>query len=254
MPSCSKAKNPHGIEISFEEESHKYTSVINGKEIQYISGTTFIGKFFPEFDPTGIITKKCAAKRGLTVEALKAEWKEKADNSCKFGTKIHETCEDILLEQDFRNTAQNEREKFSMEVAKQVALKVKKRADVIGIEKIIFDEDLKIAGTMDLFIKSKKDGKFWIIDWKTNEKIEIENKYRNFGLKPIEHIPGTNYGHYSMQLNLYEYILKKVGYVDKNEKIGKCLIHITDKGSKTYVLNDYQKEIQDMIDIYQKTS
>jgi ATP-dependent exoDNAse (exonuclease V) beta subunit len=252
MPRCSNAKNPHGIEILFEEESHKYTSIINGKEINYISGTTFIGNFFPKFDPTGEITKKCAQKRGITVESLKAQWKEKSDNSCKFGTKIHETCEDILLNNALRNEPFNERERLSMEVAKKAASKILEKCSILGIEKIIFDETLKIAGTMDLFVKSKKDGKLWIIDWKTNEKIETENIYNNYGLYPIKHIPSTNYGHYDMQLNLYEFILKKVGYVDKCENIGKCLIHITDKGSKTYLIDTHQKEISDMINIYTK--
>ena len=252
MPSCAKAKNPRGVEITFEEDTHKYSSIIDGNEINYISGTTFIGKFFPKFDPTGEITKKCAQKRGLTVEALKAQWKEKADNSCLFGTKIHETCEDVLLNNKLRRTPDNERERLSMEVAQKAAKKVLERAEIVGIEKIIFDETLKIAGTMDLFIKSKKDGRLWIVDWKTNEKIETYNTFKNFGLPPIEHIPSTNYGHYDMQLNLYEYILKKVGYVDKNENIGKCLIHITEKGSKTYLIETHHKEISDMIEIYKK--
>lgn len=252
MPRCSKATNPRGIEIIFEEESHKYSSIINDKEIIYTSGTTFVGKFFPKFDPTGQITIKCAQKRGLTVEALKAQWKEKSINSCIFGTKIHETCEDTLLNNTLRNKPNNNRERFSMIVAQKAAKKIMEKCEILGIEKIIFDEQLKIAGTMDLFAKSKKDGKLWIIDWKTNEKIETENTYKNFGFKPIEHIPSTNYGHYDMQLNLYEYILKEVGYINKNEEVGKCLIHITEKGSKTYLIDTHQKEISDMIEIFKK--
>lgn len=42
MPGTSKAKNPKGIEIVFEEESHSYTSVVCGKELSYVSGTTFL--------------------------------------------------------------------------------------------------------------------------------------------------------------------------------------------------------------------
>jgi hypothetical protein len=55
-----------------------------------------------------------------------------------------------------------------------------------------------------------------------------------------------------MQLNLYEYILKEVGYVNKNEEVWKCLIHITEKGSKTYLIDTHQKEISDMIEIFKK--
>lgn len=252
MPSCSKAKNPHGVEILFEEETHKYSSIINENEIIYTSGTTFINNFFPKFDPTGEILIKTAKKRGVLPSILKKEWDDKRINSCIFGTKIHETCEDVFLNQKIRNKPKNDRERFSMKVAQKAAEKVLEKADILGVEKIVFDEDLKIAGTMDGLIKSKKDGKIWIIDWKTNEKITTENTYNKFGFSPIEHIPDINYEHYSLQLNLYEYILKKVGYIDKNEDIGKCIIHITDIGSKSYVMEDRQKEISDMIDLYKE--
>jgi len=39
MPSCSTAESPRGYTITFEEESHKYFSNINGKTIDYVSGT-----------------------------------------------------------------------------------------------------------------------------------------------------------------------------------------------------------------------
>ena len=48
MPQCSKQKNNNGIEIVFEEDTHKYYSIINNKTIDYISGTTFVSKFFPK--------------------------------------------------------------------------------------------------------------------------------------------------------------------------------------------------------------
>lgn len=97
MPSCSKAKHPSGVEIEFEEESHRYSSVLNGREIEYTSGTTFIHKFFPEFDPDGKILERCAAKQGKTPKQLKKEWDDNRDASCVYGTHVHALCEDVLL-------------------------------------------------------------------------------------------------------------------------------------------------------------
>jgi ATP-dependent exoDNAse (exonuclease V) beta subunit len=252
MPSCNKARNPHGIEIKFEEESHRYSSIIDGKEITYVSGTSFVSKFFPQFDPTGVITRKCAQKRGLTVEALKQQWREKANRSCAYGTKIHECCEDTLLGRTLRNRAENPKEEFAIRNAVMTAEKVRGRSEILGVEKIIFDEDLRIAGTIDLLIRAKKNNQVWICDWKTNEKLSKNNTYNDFGLPPIEHIPNTSFGHYTCQLNLYEYLLKKVGYIDENEKVGKVLFHITENGTKSFVLDDIQKEIGDMIDVFNK--
>jgi hypothetical protein len=141
----------------------------------------------------------------------------------------------------------DDKEKNTMSSAIKLAKKILSRAEIIGIEKIVFDSDIKIAGTIDLLIRAKKDGKIWILDHKTNEKIDTFNKWNTFALKPIENIPNTNYFQYTLQLNLYENILKRVGYVDNGETIDKALFHITESGNKTYPVTGAQKEIELMI-------
>ena len=96
MPGTSKAKSPCGIEIEFEEATHIYRSLINGLEVRYVSGTTLLSKYFPPFDPTGVITARCAKKEGVTVEEIKERWAAKGRESCRLGTRTHETIEDIL--------------------------------------------------------------------------------------------------------------------------------------------------------------
>lgn len=97
MPSCSKSVNPRGVEIVFEEESHKYSSIIDGKEILYKSVTGIVGDCFPKFDPTGEITARCAAREGISIEEMKERWAAKGRESCRLGTRMHEVCEDIEL-------------------------------------------------------------------------------------------------------------------------------------------------------------
>ena len=250
MPSCSKQTNPRGVEIVFEELSHKYSSLINGKELIYISGTSFVHKFFPQFDPTGEITKRCALREGITPEALRERWREKANRSTSFGTKIHETVEDVLKGDMLRNKPNDEKEKRTMDSAVKLAKLILENMDVIGIEKIVFDSDIRIAGTMDLFARSRKNGRLWILDHKTNEHIDTYNKWNKFALEPITNIADTNYFQYALQLNLYENILKRAGYVDKTEKIEKALFHITESGNKTYPLPNTQNEIEKMIEYF----
>jgi len=185
MPSCSKARNPRGIELTFTEADHKYVSVIDGKTIDYISVTTIIGKYFPPFDPTGEITKRCAVKEGITVEELQARWKQKSINSCKFGTRVHECCEDIELGRELRNKPLDEREEKTFPNAINMAKKLKQTIDILGVEKLVFDDRLQIAGTIDLLGKSRKNDDYLIIDHKTNEKIEKDNSYNKFCLEPI---------------------------------------------------------------------
>lgn len=249
MPSCSKAKNPQGIEIIFTEDDHKYRSMIDGKEISYVSGTTFLGKFFKPFDPTGIITARCAKKEGITVAEMKARWAEKGRQSCIFGTRVHETCEDVFNNRmEFRNKPNDLKEELTFKNAKTMSKAIMQKLDIVGIEMIVFSHKLQIAGTIDLFCKSKKEpNTFVIIDHKTNQSIDTENKYKNFALDPISHVPDTNFWHYGLQLNLYQYLLKYSKYIPHDANVKMFLNHITEEKAKLIELPDLQLEIRDMI-------
>ncbi len=250
MPGTSKAKHPRGYQIEFEERTHKYSSIINGQEISYTSGTGLVHACFPPFDPSGEITKRCAQREGISIEELKAKWKAKGDASCRFGTRVHECCEDIELgrgEHELRNKPQDEREEVVFKHAVTMARKLRQQLDILGVEKIVFSPELRIAGTIDLFARSKKTGDWIIIDHKTNQTIDKENKWNSFALPPIEHVPDTNFWHYGAQLNLYQYLLQREGYVPKRSKFRLFLNHITEAGAKLIELPDMQLEIRDII-------
>lgn len=252
MPGSCIAKNPRGIEVEFEEASHIYRTIKNDKEIRYISGTSFLGNFFPQFDPTGEITKRCAIKAGISVDELKKRWSDKGKESCRLGTRTHELCEDIILGNNIRNVAESESENARFKNASLLAHKLKKSIDILGVEKIVFSDQLnpKIAGTIDLFGRSRKTGEYLILDWKTNNEITQDNIYKKFCLDPISHIPDTNFHHYALQLSLYQFLLKFEGYVPKNAKFKMALLHITENHAKIIHCPDYTNEIKDMIISY----
>ena len=249
MPSCSKAKHPSGVTIDFFEDSHRYVSVLNGKEIEYTSGTTFVHKFFPEFDPTGEILQRKALKEGKTPEALKKEWDDNRDASCRFGTRVHEICEDVLLGRERRNKPENEKERLTFEQGADMANTFGKGLDVLAVEKIVFSPFLPrpIAGTVDLLARSRKDGSILILDWKTNKSIDKENRWNKFGLDPIRHVPDTALGHYECQLSLYQYLLVFGKYFPPNTKFKRAIIHLTETGHEIIQLPNRTSEIKDMI-------
>lgn len=247
MPASSSAINPKGYKIEFFEDTHKYISNINGNKITYTSGTQFIHQFFPPFDPDGLITKRCAERDGVTVEEIKAKWAAAGKEATTFGTKVHECCEDTILGKPLRNSPSNDKERITFKYAIDISSKLKNRLDILGVEKIVFSPSLRIAGTIDLFAKSKKTGEHIIIDHKTNKSIDMENTWKKYALDPISHIDDINYAHYGCQLNLYQYILKYEGYVPKDATFKMYLNHITDKGVKLIELPDMQNEIKDMM-------
>lgn len=246
MPGTSTAKNPNGVEITFTEKTHKYESIVDGRHISYMSGTTFVHSFFPKFDEDKI-SFFVAKKKGVSQKEILDEWHEKRDRSCYFGTKVHETAEDVLLGRtEFRNIPQNASEEIVFEKAKQYATKFKNSMEILGVEKIVFDHRLQIAGTIDLLMRSKKDGSVIITDWKSNFEIKRDQIY-DYGLHPIEHIPNLNYYHYAMQLNLYQFLLVYSGIFPKDTIFKRVIVHLNEVDSAVYQLPDYQNEMKDMM-------
>ena len=250
MPGSSKAKHPRGWDIEFFEDTHKYVSYINGEEIVYTSGTQFLHKFFPPFDPDGEIAKRCAAKEGVSVKEIRERWAQAGKEASTLGTRVHECCEDIELgksEKELRNTPQSPKEERMFANAVSMAKKFHSQLDILGVEKIVFSPSLRIAGTIDLLARSRKDGCYIIIDHKSNKSIELEDKWNKFALTPISHLHDVNGVHYSLQLALYEYLLKHEGYVPEDAKFKLILNHITEENAHLIVLDDRQDEIKDML-------
>lgn len=80
----------------------------------------------------------------------------------------------------------------------------------------IFDEDIKICGTIDM-VYLNADGSLSIHDWKSSREIKTHEpvaNFRRFSTTPaIGHIPDLNYWHYVLQLNSYKYLLEsKYGF------------------------------------------
>ena len=248
MPGSSKAKHPQGWDIEFFEDTHKYISYIDGQEINYISGTQFLHRFFPPFDPNDEIAKRCAAKEGVTLEEIKEKWAKAGREASALGTRVHECCEDIELgRKELRNTPQDAREERMFSNAMKMAKRFYSQLDILGVEKIVFSPTLRIAGTIDLFAKSRKNGNYILGDHKTNKSIDMEDKWNKFALKPIEHLHNINFNLYSLQLNLYQYLLKHEGYVSKDSKFIMFLNHITENQAKIIQLPNMQNEIKDML-------
>ena len=236
MPGASTDYDPQGNCIVFEEKNHKYYTRIPSLredkaevEVVYTSVTSLIKKYCPPFDPDGAIAARCAERDGKTVEEVRAAWKAKGEAACTVGTRVHEVCEDVLRNRAIRNRPRDEHERRLMQQAYEIATSVMEFARPIGIEKIVFDVDIAVAGTIDLLCQTP-DGGFKIVDWKTNDKIERENPYNKFMTGPLAHLADNDFNHYAMQLSVYQVLLLRRGYVPANAQITRDIFHITDAG------------------------
>lgn len=251
MPSNKTSTNPSGQTITFNERWHKYKSQMpDGKTIEYKSVTTLIHDFSQPFDAPAQAAR-VAERDGVKVEDVLKEWEDKRNYASDFGTRIHETCEDILLGNKRRNTMWSDDERPVAEHAYEVASRIKGNMKVLDVEKIVFDVEDEIAGTIDLFAEDKK-GQIWIMDWKTNASIDKFNKFRKVMLPPVNNLSDCNFNHYSLQLSMYEHILKKVGYIDGGKTVKRALIHLTKDGFEFMHTPDYSDYVSVILECYKR--
>lgn len=251
--------HPRDDHIRFHEPTHKY--YVNGSCEGNISCTGFVHEFFGHFDAKAIITKmrkgpKWATSKyfGKTDEEIMAEWNENGRIASEAGTAMHLAIEQFLHgspEQikpeiketpewqyfmNFWNTYGHDLEPFRSEWE-------------VFTDFLVPQEDerkIKLCGSIDMVFRRKSDGKYVIYDWKRSKEIKSENPFGT-GLPPLEHLPDTNYWHYTLQLNVYKWMLEK--YYDM--EIGDLylvILHPDNPNYRRMRLNILEDEVEDMIE------
>lgn len=228
----SHSRDPH---IVFDEVPHTY--YIDGSSEGYISCTTFIHSFFGKFDAQKIaerlVTGNNPKYKNKQVDDIIEEWEKNRDEAALAGTKMHKNIEDAYNQ---KNVVDDSPEyamflKFLSDWSQMVAYRT---------EWEIYDEELKIAGSIDMIFRDD-DGKFHIADWKRSKEIKKSNKFQK-GTPPIEHMDDCNLNQYSLQLNLYKFILQK----NYGLEISGMFLVIMHPNNTTYIKIDIkcmQKEI-----------
>jgi hypothetical protein len=256
--------------IQFEEESHTYT--IDGTRAGWTSCTGFLHHFFGEFDADAIIAKMMSSRNwpqskyfGMTPAAIKAQWDAKRDAAATAGTRMHldiehfynalpacwkEGADERSVDIDAGVAAMREADSWEPVAGPEwnyfcdYQRTYGSKFEPYRTEWLVFDEEHKVAGSIDMVYK-KADGTLAIYDWKRAEEIKTENKFQS-GLGPVEHLPDTNYWHYSLQLNVYRYILQKhYGYVVS--ELALVVLHPTNPSWRVVKVNIMDDEVADMM-------
>lgn len=224
-----KSVNPHERDslIKFYTYGHRY-EILSDMKSRYTSVTTWIHTHFPKFNADEIIQKMFSSKSwgpqhkywGMTADEIKTSWKNSGQSSCVMGTNLHEKIELFMNNLDCGSNyllsdllEKNKKEEdLSSSIEWQYFLKFAQDYQHLKpyrTEWMIFDEELKIAGSIDMVFENE-DGTLSIYDWKRCKEINQENTWNKFSTNEIiSHLPDTNYWHYSLQLNTYKAILER---------------------------------------------
>lgn len=222
--------HPTGLQVEFHPEPHHY--LFNGEILNSV--TNVIRKWFPQFDAEAVAKKKVEREGNRTsVEALLSEWTRKRDAAAAFGSKVHLMVDSILQAKDERaadHLAETEREKAYLAAVKEALVRIGRGYDFIESEKIIFSPQHKVAGTLDLLLRSKSTGEYVIADWKTNREIKYSAFRQEMGSGPCHRLANCNFNHYSLQASAYGVLLTNEGYIPPVESVRGVLLHLTEKG------------------------
>tara|TARA_X000000368_G_C22804152_1_gene611690 strand:- start:340 stop:714 length:375 start_codon:yes stop_codon:yes gene_type:complete len=113
---------------------------------------------------------------------------------------------------------------------------------------MVWDKELRVAGSIDMVFENE-DGRLSIYDWKRAKEIK-RRTWSYSKTECIDHIPDSNFWHYSLQLNTYKYLLEK-NYGKEIKDMYLVRLHPNNKNS-TYEkieVPNLQSEIKDLMEL-----
>ena len=168
----------------------------------------------------------------MTREQIKELWNKNGEFAASMGTKMHANIE------NFYNGIQHETESKEFELFSQF-MEDHRDLEPYRTEWVVFDENAKISGSIDMVFKDPVNrGKFIICDWKRSKELKLKNPWQNGTSEFTRHLQDTNFVHYSLQLTIYKRILEK----NYGIEISDCYIVVLHPSQETYI----KKQILDL--------
>ena len=251
--------HPRDDHISFDEPTHKY--YVNGSCQGNISCTGFVHEFFGHFDPKAIIAKlrrganwATSKYYGKTDKEIMDEWSANGKSASEAGTAMHLAIEQFLHgspEQINPPVLESVEWRYFMKFWKDCGddlepYRSEWEVFTDSIKPLAGERKIKLCGSIDMVFRRKSDKKFVIYDWKRSKEIKSDNPFGS-GLAPLEHLPDTNYWHYTMQLNVYKWILETY-YGLEIADLYLVILHPDNPSYRRMRLNIMTAEVEDMIE------
>ncbi len=238
------SKNHHERDerIQFNDSDHTY---LIDKKNKAVSVTELIGKYFPKFDKEFWANKE-SIKTGKSKSDILKGWEDLGEKARNLGTELHEQIENYYNKLEYNKS--RELEKFFNFHNKHIENKYKP----YRTEWRVFDEDKKIAGTIDM-VYEKENGDLFIFDWKRSKKIintdgsvEKNNPFEN-GLEGLSHLPSSDYVKYCLQQNIYKSILEKK-YEKKITSMNLLILHPHLENYNIIQVEEFKNETQYLLE------
>lgn len=230
--------------IRFVEDGHVY--FIDGSPKDVVSVTTLVKKYSVPFDADRVIEnimrspsyKEGHKYWGMSRDEIKTQWSDLGKDASTRGTKMHANIEAVYNGVEVRDESEEfgHFERFKAEHA---------HLEPFRTEWIVFSDELRLAGSIDMVFRDADTGDLYIYDWKRSKEI----KRRGFDKmrKPLNHLDDVNFNHYSLQLNIYRWILETY-YDVKVKGLFLIVLHPNQKTYKKIPCADFREEVADVME------
>ena len=171
---------------------------------------------------------------GMSKEKIKQSWAELAKVASEAGTKLHNDIE------NFYNNIETDNSSMEWTYFKNF---FQDHSDFVPYrtEWTLWDQESKICGSVDMIFMNK-DGTLTIYDWKRSKEIKRNNRFQKGLNKIVSHLDDCNYEHYSLQLNIYRYLVEK-SYGFKVSELAIVVFHPSQSSYQKYVVRDLQSVV-----------
>ena len=213
--------HPRDSLIAFDEGPHKY--YICGQSTGWTSVTSVIHRFCQPFDSLETATRMVNSSyfprrsthaiyrsmfrnlqhdKELMITSLISYWDINAKEARDLGTKMHN---DIEM---FYNEEPHDSDGPEFALFKQYHRDQREQGRrAFRTEVVLWSREHMVCGSCDMLYRDA-GGNFHLRDWKRSKKIRRKSFGKQKMKGRLSHLPDCNYSHYSLQLNLYRYLLE----------------------------------------------
>lgn len=222
--------------VFFLEDGHRYYHVDDIKnnklkqfedsKYMFRSPTGILAGFKEKFE-TERIAKNYVIKHKLDITwgELAEEWAEKARVASEEGTLLHGYAESL-----FNDWGMDTPEVIKASFVDELYKELSNKHILAKTELLVYSTIIKLSGQVDLLMRNEDKSEYYLYDYKFLKESLEKKSFFNWKTKrykmmsgPFNKLYDCNFSHYSIQMEIYRYLMGAVGKKVKK----KALIVVT---------------------------
>jgi len=197
--------------LHFNEDKHLYTINKDNNDKKILPSVSGLIKRYAKPFPKDA-SNKYAIKNNLTVQQVKKEWKNKSDEACERGTRVHLFGELYPFDKTVKPKCKQE------EACKKFWDELPEHIEPLIMELRMYHKEYDYAGTTDIVLYNRLNNTVILADYKTNKDLFKNFKQKRL-LKPFSNLLDCPFNKYQLQLSYYQILLEQSGFKVSSRKL-----------------------------------